>query len=200
MKADFDSEVCVVLLAGGHSSRFGSDKSRVKVDGRRSIDRIVAACAGLGPLLVVGGQPRLVEGEHRWVQDRYPGEGPLQALVSAVKYLSGRGCLVLPCDLPLITARHLELLCGELPEGFDARIPRLNGRAQFLAAFYGPSSLSRLDSCWEKGGRSMRDFVETLSVHWVDEAVFRAENLDTGAFTDFDTPSDLEEIEGLKIN
>ena len=200
MKADFDSEVCVVLLAGGLSSRFGSDKSRVQIDGRRSIDRIVSACTGLGSLLVVGGEPELVRGEHRWVPDLHPGEGPLQALVSASEYLSGRGFLVLPCDLPLITTRHLELLCSELPEGYDARIPRLHGRAQYLAAFYGASALNSLRSCWEGGGRSMRGFVKTLSVQWLDEGRFHAENLDTRAFTDFDTPSDLEAIESLKIN
>ena len=199
MEGRLPSDFCGVILAGGKSSRFGSDKSRVRIGGRSSIERIAAAAFGFGPLLVVGGEPGLVSSEHRWVPDLYPGQGPLQGILSAHRAAPECTLLVLASDIPLVTPIHLEFLSRALPEGVDARIPRVNGQGQFLSALYGSSALRRLESCWAKEERSMRAFVRRLEVDWVDEDRLSVEALDPQGFRDFDTPADLEELQVLSF-
>lgn len=104
------------VLAGGRSSRFGSDKAAALLGGRTLLDR---AAAGLAPqvdaVLVAGrAHPTLPHAPDL----PGPGLGPLGGLLAALGYAAGRGfgaVVTVGCDMPLIPADLVAALAGEGP-------------------------------------------------------------------------------------
>lgn len=174
------------VLAGGRSSRFGRDKASVAFEGEAMLARVRSALAGVvGEVLVVGG-------EASEVAEPVPGGGPLQAVIAALREARRRGAeavVVLACDLPRVDAATVGRLSAPLPEGVVARVPRVGGHLQVLAARWEVAALEGLERAWEAGERSLRRACEAMPV--VIE-----EDLDAGALADVDTPEDLARLLG----
>ncbi|MCY4176083.1 MAG: molybdenum cofactor guanylyltransferase [Acidimicrobiaceae bacterium] len=82
------------VLAGGASSRMGTDKAFIVVDGEPMVLRAARAlqAAGVRRTVVVGGdEPRLKALGLETLADDHPGEGPLGAVLTALTSLQGAG-------------------------------------------------------------------------------------------------------------
>lgn len=97
------------ILAGGQSSRFGSDKAQAMLDGATLIERVADALAPqVAALVICGRAPGL--------DDRPPGIGPLGGLAAALHYGAAHGydaVVSVPCDTPLLPGD----LVGRLGKG-----------------------------------------------------------------------------------
>jgi molybdopterin-guanine dinucleotide biosynthesis protein A len=84
------------VLAGGASRRYGTNKASVIGP------RVLAAMrsAGVDPIVAIGGPPGILPVPT--VADRYPGEGPLGAVATALTYARTGRVLIATCDLPLL--------------------------------------------------------------------------------------------------
>lgn len=96
----------VIVVAGGRSTRFGSDKLRHRIHGRTLLERTVAAAATAGPVVLVtageapeGAAVDVVVSEFpRW-------GGPCAAVAAGLDAVDGPGdVLVVPADLAAPTA------------------------------------------------------------------------------------------------
>lgn len=127
-----------VVLAGGRSTRMGSDKAGLEWHGEPLAARLAAVVGEAarrvspgppGPVVVVRspGQelPRLPEGTEV-VEDAVAGRGPLEGLRAGLTAVSGRAgvALVAPTDLPLLVPEVLERLHASLRPGVDVVVPR----------------------------------------------------------------------------
>lgn len=102
-----------LLLAGGHSRRFGSDKRQAQL-GPRTLLEITAgklARAVSGELMVAVGvaAPAVIPGGAIVLRDEAAERGPLGGIVAGLRR-TRTGLLVLACDLPWVGAATLELL------------------------------------------------------------------------------------------
>ena len=175
------------ILAGGASRRMGRDKAEVVLGGQTSLERVRASCAAAGveTLVVGGGRPGAVE-------DLAPGEGPLQAVISAMRAAPGRAVVVLACDMPFVTSSLVRALAAPLGPGESARVARLGGEAQPMAMRLEAAALGALEAAWEGGVRSLKRALGPLSVAWLDVEAL-GDDAALGA-RDFDTPADLAQL------
>ena len=111
-----DSTACAIL-AGGRANRLGGvAKGMLRLaNGGTIIEHILAeaAAAGLTSMVVVANQPGAYRAcGCRMVSDTRPGLGPLGGIETALLYFAGacENVLVLPCDLPAITAHEIAAL------------------------------------------------------------------------------------------
>ncbi len=189
------------VLAGGGSRRFGSDKAATPLAGSPMAAwaaESLRAVAG-DPVMLLGGSTRLAA---RLGLPRRPdtwGAGPLAGIAAGLGCalaLGRQGLLVLACDLPLVEPEHLERIAAAADPGVDAVVPRQPGGSGFqpLCAWYGPSSLPRLLTFLERGGRSARAFVERLDARVVDLVPPGAEDF---VFVNVNTPRELAEAERI---
>lgn len=99
------------VLAGGRSTRFGSDKALAMVDGRTLLDHALATLAGVTPHVAVCGRdwPGTLS-----LPDRpAAGMGPLSGLNAALHHARALGLpwvLTLACDTPFVPAAALAAL------------------------------------------------------------------------------------------
>lgn len=106
-----------VVLAGGASRRFGSDKALALLDGRPLIAHAIAALAPhVGAVAIAGARFGDLASIADWPG---PGLGPLGGLAGALRHAAGHGfeaVLTVPCDTPRIPDDALRrLLDGEWP-------------------------------------------------------------------------------------
>lgn len=124
-----------VILVGGHSSRFGSNKALQNLGGkpliRHVVDRVLDV---VDEVVVVAGRgqakaeyysvlPSLI----RVVSDDLEGKNPLIGIVAGLRAAEAEYAAILACDIPFLSCRVLGLLFRRAL-GADAAIPRWNRR------------------------------------------------------------------------
>lgn len=94
-----------VLLAGGRSRRMGTDKALLPVGAGTLLDHMTARLRTLDL-----SQVAICRDAPGGIPDRIPGLGPLGALHSLCGEFPDRDLLVVPVDMPLVTAATLAAL------------------------------------------------------------------------------------------
>ena len=166
------------VLAGGRSSRFGSDKAlAVMPDGRTLLEHAVAVIAPHVETVVVCG--RAMEGVTGLPDRPAPDMGPLGGLNAALHHAASQGLggvLTIGCDMPVYPAALAEALTGD-----GAAV--LKG--QQLAGFWPASLAGELDAhLAEENNRSVYGWLERIGARIVDRAdivlpnINRPEDLD----------------------
>lgn len=149
------------VLAGGRSSRFGSDKAVVPVDGRAMLDHVVAGLAPQVDALVLCG--REWPGVETIADRPEPGLGPLGGLCAALRHAADNGydrVITAPVDVIPFPADISALLLGS-----DALV----FREQYLIGGWPAALADRLDAHLSSGARSVRSWIELAGARFVAE-------------------------------
>lgn len=105
----------MVVLAGGKSSRMGTDKSRLLIEGSTFLERQIEKGRMLGIRdILVSGYAGVCSVPT--VPDRVPGKGPLGGLEACFRRAACERVLVLGVDVPLVPVTELRRLIGKSQE------------------------------------------------------------------------------------
>jgi molybdopterin-guanine dinucleotide biosynthesis protein A len=167
----------------------GRDKALIEINGitlaARTADllrAVVAFALEVGP-----GRSSLAS-----IREEPAGEGPLAAIVAGRRALLERGlpataaCIVVACDLPMLSAGVLRRL-AEAP-GEQSVLPIIDAVAQPLCARWSASDLDAAAVAFKSGERSLRRHPDRESATLLDEATWGS---GASEFRDADTPEDL---------
>lgn len=142
MKINQIDQVAGVILAGGKSSRFGSNKALALHCGTTLIQGISQRLAGLFPeTLLVTNTPEAYD-FLGWpmTADLYQGFGPLAGIHAALLKVSQPRIFVCGCDMPLVNPELARFLC-ELPGDHEVALPWLPEGPEPLYAVYSKTAL-----------------------------------------------------------
>jgi molybdopterin-guanine dinucleotide biosynthesis protein A len=194
------TEVTGIVLAGGRSARFGSDKLAVELDGRRLLDHALAAVAAVAPALVIvvapgstviipGGLPSLV----RVVHDPEAFGGPLIGLNAALAAVDTPVALVVGADMPRMVPAVLHRLAAAIGPDRIAASLEVPGRIQPLPmAFDVAAARTATERITDRGARSLRDLLLELGSVSIPAPVWLALDPAGATITDIDRPGDLQ--------
>lgn len=132
----------------------GVDKATLEVNGVAMAERVCTAMeqAGATEVVTVGGPSRDLRWRH--VVDRYPGEGPLGGIITALSSLPAGLVLVAACDLAWVTASVFRALLAGLGDA-DVAIAH-SGRPEPLCALWvSPRCLEPLEHSFAAGERAV---------------------------------------------
>jgi len=153
----------------------------------RSMAGLVERAAGS---VVLVGRPELaVAAGYPAIPDRYPGEGPLGGILTALAHSTADWNLVVACDMPSLSAEFLAaLLDAAEPAGAAALLPvGSGGRPEPLCAVYHRRDLAPLERAFARGTRKILAAVEEAEIEvrlWPVS--------DAGVFQNVNTPEDWE--------
>jgi molybdopterin-guanine dinucleotide biosynthesis protein A len=174
-----------LALAGGRSSRFGSEKAVVEIGGRtmlaRALDALRPGCDALAVSARPGsGAAAIAEGLGLPVLADDPGhpEGPLAGIHAGLAWARGRGAerlLVAPCDTPYLPADYAARLLA--PGGAAVAVAVAGGEDQPLCSVWQVGLASEVAAAMQDGehpsvGRLLRRLGATVVV-FEDAATFR---------------------------
>jgi molybdopterin-guanine dinucleotide biosynthesis protein A len=199
--------IAAIVLAGGRSRRFGTDKLTARLaDGRSVLAHAVgAASAVTGELVVViapgADRPLGLPANVVFVHDPAPFEGPLTGLAAGLEAVSGEIVLVVGGDMPALEASVLRLLVAAVEGDAAVDAARLAvrdaTRSSVLPCVVRRKAARR--ACGEalaSGDRRLRGALERLSTTVVPAVEWRALDPSGRTLLDIDRPADLAIVEG----
>ena len=151
----------ILILAGGRSTRMGSDKAAVTLDGKplllRAIEFWQSTCPGAS-IFVSAGQPdhalSLPDGVTP-IYDQVSDRGPMGGLQAAFHQCSQELLWVSAVDMPLLSSQAVELLSSKRCHCEDACIFTHDGRPEPLLGLYRSTCLPVIDQLLDQGKNRM---------------------------------------------
>ena len=193
------SAIAGIVLAGGGSSRFGSDKLLARYHGSSLLHRAIERVGEVSDDVVVvmspaAADPAMPPGA-RVVRDSSEGEGPLAGLhAGLLAAVRSDLAVVVGGDMPDLQPLVLRTMVLALHDGL--------GAAAALATTDGPSPLPIVLRTWpaadavhtllHAGRRRLGDVLDVLDTVVIDETTWTAMDPDRRSLFDVDEPSDLE--------
>ena len=200
----------VVVIAGGLSSRFGSNKGLHTLDGKAMLTRIVERASEVSRELVVviAKDESKIQYSHllpdhvRIVNDEPKGKSPLVGMATGLRVLGTRYVAVLSSDIPFVSPNVIAFLFQRASD-MDAAIPRWkSGHLEPLHAVYSREPmLLRSEELLKNGLSSPLDAIQRLShpvFISIEEEIKRIDP-ELRTFFNINTKQDLAEAEKLLI-
>jgi molybdenum cofactor guanylyltransferase len=140
------------VLAGGLSSRMGTDKALICFDGEPLVARALSTLCRAGLTASIAGARTDLTAFGTVVEDR--GEGPLSGICAGMAATSAETVVFLPVDLPLMTPSLLRCMAHHaLVTGAPVTVASVNGFAQTFPVVLNRSVLLLLEIELQKGNR-----------------------------------------------
>lgn len=186
----------VAILAGGKSSRMGTNKSFVHFQGRPMIELVQERVSGLGKeLILITNEPTA----YAYLGlpmfgDVYPDHGALGGLFTAVHYAQYAHTLVVATDMPWLKRPLLKYMIA-LRRQADIIVPRWQKFPEPLHAIYSKNCLAPIAENLKAGHLKITRFFNQVSVHFVEQDVIARFDPDGRSFANINTPKDLTDNE-----
>jgi molybdopterin-guanine dinucleotide biosynthesis protein A len=179
-----------LVLAGGRSLRFGSDKRLALFDGnelvRLAASKLASVCDGIVYVGTGTRRERLpVSGLTVLLVDDPRGRGPLGGIAAALRR-SRDGVLVLACDLPLVRASTLERLVRAARRGRRPAALHSGAGWEPLVAWYPRAALHVVESELRSAKPAPYSVLERLGAAALPV-------MDLGEVINVNTPGDLDD-------
>jgi len=188
--------VTAAILAGGASSRMGTNKALLLVDGVPIISRTYQILARLfREVIIVTNMPE----EYafipcRKVPDIHPGYGSIAGLQSALAHSTFSRTFVTACDMPYLNPGLIRLLCT-VDETADAVVPlNSEGLREPLHAVYARSSLPAIDTAIAANDRSILHILDHVQTRLVGQDETGNTAGDSTAFMNVNTMDEYERV------
>lgn len=172
------ASVTALILAGGRSSRMGTDKALVQWQGVPLLQRVVSValqCSDQVAILTPWPdryRSVLPAGDrYTWLAEAQPHGGPLVALTDGLDQLASPWVLLLACDLPQLcplTLNQWRGLLPGLPSSTLALVPHQPQGWEPLCGFYRRSVQASLQAFQAEGGRSFQAWLDQVPVQPIE--------------------------------
>jgi len=114
------NDITGIVLAGGKSSRMGTDKGFLKLEGMTFMERIIHSLKPLvNQIIIVSDNADYDLFGQKRVEDMIKDSGPLAGLYTGLYHSKTEYNLVLSCDVPLINGITLKKLIDNMEDGVD---------------------------------------------------------------------------------
>lgn len=169
-----------IVLAGGGSTRLGTDKTQVRIDGRTVLERVLDAVGDAAQRIVVGAERTGLDAGLVWMREDPPGSGPANGVACAVSRARSAYVVVLAGDLPYVDSGTVGRLLDAAGSGGAAALRDADGRAQWLCAATRTSALrDRLATRESWADAAMRDLLAPLAPVLVEARGDETHDIDT---------------------
>jgi molybdopterin-guanine dinucleotide biosynthesis protein A len=187
-------------MAGGGSTRFGRDKALVEFGGKPMLARILELAVSVAKeARVVAAPGKYAEFGAEVVEDRWPGEGPLGGIVTALLYTQENLAvfewnLILSCDMPFLTREWLAYLLQRAAAS-EAQVVLAHSEngPEPLCAVWRTDAVETLQSAFERGVRKVTQGISHLRAEVLDERDWKRFDSAGRLFWNMNTTADYEE-------
>ncbi len=163
-----DARIHGYILAGGRSSRMGTDKALLSLGGIRLLDRVISLLAPSCRDITLVGRPEERDTSTRAIPDQVAAFGPVGGVFTALADLAARDAhwaLFVPVDVPLLPAELLQTLVLHWTRNPHTRIafPIVDGRPQPAISLVHVTALASLQRSVQQDLRRLRPALETAA-------------------------------------
>ncbi|UCG26236.1 MAG: molybdenum cofactor guanylyltransferase [Chloroflexota bacterium] len=183
-----------VIMAGGRSSRMGTDKAFVPLLGKPMIEHVLDSVDGLGSekIIITNSIERYRYLGLPLFADIYEGSGPLGGLHTALVHAKCEHLLVVACDMPWLNRDLLEYMVS-LRATADVIVPRWTKFPEPLHAVYSKACLKPVTDSLESRTLKLIAFYGQVRVRYLDRDVLSRFDAAGRSFANINTLEDLRQ-------
>ena len=188
----------VAIVAGGKSSRMGTDKSFVPLLGKPMIEHVLERVTDLGQraTIVITNQPESYAYLGLPVyEDVIRDKGSLGGIYSALAYSETGHTLALACDMPFLNPdllRYMVALNDRDHGGpYDVIVPRAEGHPQGLHALYSKNCLEPIRDRIDQDRLKVIGFHDQVRTRYIDPPEYARLDPHGLSFHNVNTPDEL---------
>ena len=183
------------ILAGGRSTRMGTDKAFVVLDGRTLLERALDLSRSFTADVRIVGDPAKFASFALVVEDLFPGCGPLAGIHAALRSSQTDLNLILAVDIPFLTPALLKYLVGRAKQSPSAvvTVPRTAHGSQPLCAVYRRDFASIAEKALHAGRYKIDALFADAGAQFVSELELQSAGFSSDLFSNLNTPDDLTE-------
>jgi molybdopterin-guanine dinucleotide biosynthesis protein A len=175
------------VLAGGRSTRMGTDKAVLVCGGRTLLEGAASAVLeALGNVTIIADPVRYAHFGFTVIVDDRPGCGPLGGIVTALRHSTQNWNIVVACDMPNLSAQFLKWLLAQAAApgpAPDCVVPLSAAGPEPLCAAYHAKALTKFEDALDRNILKMRTVLKMLDTRFVREQ-------DSRTFVNINTPED----------
>ena len=188
-------DVSGVILVGGKSSRYGSNKALVKINGVPLIERVIGVMGHVFEnLILITNTPD--EYAHLGLpmhEDIIKGLGPIGGLYTGLAAIPDDAGFFVACDMPILNHDLIHYMVKERGPS-DAVVPRIKGMMEALHALYSKECLSSIKRLIDSQEYQIIRIFNEVSVRYIDEDEIRRFDPDLRCFININKPEELKNI------
>jgi len=186
------SDVAVFIIAGGKSTRMGTDKAFVVLEGRTLLARTLdVARAVTSDVRIVGDAGKFATFAPV-VEDVFPGCGPLGGIHAALRASGAKLNLMLAVDVPFVSAGLLEFLIARARVSAAVVTVARVGGWQPLCAVYRREFAEVAETALRQGRYRIDRLFEVVTTEVISENELSAAGFSARAFHNLNTREDVE--------
>jgi molybdopterin-guanine dinucleotide biosynthesis protein A len=187
-------DVSGFILAGGKSTRMGTDKAFVDFEGRTLLVRMLdLARSATREVHIVGAREKFIVFGPT-VEDIFRDCGPLGGIHAALRASQTDLNLMLAVDMPFVSLAFLQHLIGEARLATNATVvvPGSDGRRQPLCAVYRRNFADVAEKALLAGQNKIDRLFDEVQVRVIDEQELDRAGFSSSIFRNLNTPEELE--------
>ncbi|MBI1837767.1 MAG: molybdenum cofactor guanylyltransferase [Flavobacteriia bacterium] len=185
-----------IILAGGKSSRMGTDKGLVLLNGKPMVSYLIDLFQSLNiPIILVANNEFYSQFDLPVYSDIIQEKGPLSGIYTGLKASQTEKNIIVSCDIPFLSQRIIELLLKENSNNLIT-VVQCGGKIHPLIGVYSKEIEAFLFESLTQNKLKVRSFIHELAVKIID---LDEEELDSvEEVRNINTLNELKEIENGK--
>jgi molybdopterin-guanine dinucleotide biosynthesis protein A len=192
--------VTVFILAGGKSSRMGSDKAFVKLEGETLLAKTLTVARAVTEEVRIVGDAGKFSAFGPVVEDVYRDQGPMGGIHAALSTSPTNLNLILAVDLPFVEANFLRYLLSRAREsGAMVTLPRAAQHLQPLCAIYQRAFAAVAEESLRNGRNKIDSLFGMVRACVIEEEELIRGGFSSAIFRNLNTPDDLEKARSSQI-
>ena len=191
------SDLTAFVLAGGKSTRMGSNKAFLRWGQGTLLTHALQLVGSVAANVWVVGDAKEFAGFGSVVEDVFRNRGPLGGIHAALSRSATELNLMLAVDLPFLRRRFLHYLVERAREsGATVTVPRAGGRLQPLCATYHKEFAQRAEQSLQAGKNKIDALFEPGSTRILEEEELALAGFSAGMFRNLNTPEQWHQAQG----
>ena len=181
-----------LILLGGKSSRYGSNKALVEIEGVRLVDRVAGVMKSIfhRVILLTNTPEEYTYLRLPMVEDLIMGLGPMGGIYTGLMTMSDETGFLVACDMPFLSGRLIRHMV-EVKDNFDTVVPRMDWMLEPLHALYSKKCIPVIREAIEERQYQIAKCFAGMRVRYVDEEELRLWDPDLRSFFNINKPQDL---------
>lgn len=194
------NDLTAFVLAGGKSTRMGSDKAFLEFKGKTLLDRALQTLQALTPeVLIVGDRGRFAA-HGSVVEDVFRDRGPLGGIHAALSVSATDLNIVLAVDLPFVEPELLQYVLKRARRSTAlAAVPRTDDGWQPLCAVYRTPFKNLAERSLLQGKNKIDPLFAEIDMLCIGDGDLQENGFSPSVFRNLNTPADLEQARKLRL-
>jgi molybdopterin-guanine dinucleotide biosynthesis protein A len=192
--ASANDDVTAFILAGGKSTRMGTDKAFVEYEGRTLLARALDLARSVTPHVRIVGSPGKFAPFAPVVEDIFRDCGPLGGIHAALLASQTKLNLMVAVDTPFVSWAFLQFLISQArstPEA-AAVVPRDGGSSQPLCAIYRREFADAAERALLVGRNRIDVLFTEVRTRMIEKEELEGAGFSRAIFRNLNTPEELE--------